>query len=58
MTLAKDALPPAQALALVMESALVASRLDPELIDPGRWRLAPGPKGLQIAKAEKYRRLA
>lgn len=58
VTLAKDALPPAQALALVMESALVASRLDPELIDPGRWRLAPGPKGLQIAKAEKYRRLA
>lgn len=58
VTLTKDDVPPAQALELVVESALVASRLDPELIDPTRWRLSPGPKGLQIAKAEKYRRVA
>lgn len=57
VALTKDAVAPAAAVALVLESALVASRLDPEGIDPGRWRLAPGPKGLQIAKAEKYRRV-
>jgi hypothetical protein len=57
MTQMKDAVEPKGALALVLESALVASRLDPELIDPGRWKLAPGRNGLQIAKAERFRRL-
>jgi hypothetical protein len=57
MTQMKDAVEPKAALALVLESALVASRLDPELIDPGRWKLAPGRNGLQIAKAERFRRL-
>jgi hypothetical protein len=57
MTQIKDAVAAGPALALVLESALVASRLDPELIDPGRWKLAPGRGGLQIAKAERLRRL-
>jgi hypothetical protein len=54
----REIIDPGAALALVMESALVASRLDPELVDPGRWKLAPGRAGLQIAKAEAFRRLA
>jgi len=56
--LTRDAVPPGAAVALLVESALTASRLDPELVDPGRWRLAPGRAGLQIAKAEKYRRMS
>jgi hypothetical protein len=58
VTQTKDTIPPRDAVALVMESALVGSRLDPELIDPGRWKLAPGRAGLQIAKAEAFRRVA
>ena len=57
ITMSKDLICPGVALGLVMESALVASRLDPELVDPGRWRLAPGRAGLQIAKAEAFRRM-
>ena len=57
ITLTKDVLEPGAAVALVLESALVGSRLDPERIDPGRWKLAPGRTGLQIAKAERYRRV-
>jgi hypothetical protein len=56
MSVTKEAMEPGPALALVVESALVASRLDPDLIDPGRWKLAPGRAGLQIAKAERFRR--
>ena len=57
ISVTKDAMAPGPALALVVESALVASRLDPDLIDPGRWKLAPGRAGLQIAKAERFRRV-
>jgi hypothetical protein len=58
ISLTKDVIEPGAAVALVMESALVASRLDPERIEPGRWKLAPGRAGLQIAKAERFRRVA
>ena len=57
ITMSKDLIDPGVALGLVMESALVASRLDPELVDPGRWKLAPGRAGLQIAKADAFRRI-
>jgi hypothetical protein len=49
---------PAVALTLIVESALIGSRLDPDLIEPGRWKLGPSRKGLQIAKAEQFRRVA
>jgi hypothetical protein len=58
ITLTKTVLDPGAAVALVLESALIGSRLDPERIDPGRWKLAPGRTGLQIAKAERFRRVA
>jgi len=44
---------PLTAANLVMEGAIIASKLDPELIDPGRWTLAPGPRGLQIVRDDR-----
>jgi len=48
-----DAVPPALAADLVMESAIIASKLDPDLVDPGRWTLGPGPRGLHIARDDR-----
>ena len=42
---------------LVMEGAIVGSKIDPELADAGRWTLAPGPRGLQIARDDRKRRV-
>ncbi|WP_394760608.1 hypothetical protein [Phenylobacterium sp.] len=53
-----DAVGPGLAADLVMEAALIASKLDPDLVDPGRWTLAPGPRGLQIARDDRRRRVA
>jgi hypothetical protein len=46
---------PKRSATLVMEAALVASKLDPDLVDPGRWSLAPGPRGLQIMRDDRKR---
>jgi hypothetical protein len=51
-----DAVPPKLAADLVMEAAMIASKLDPDLVDPGRWTLAPGPRGLQIARDDRRRK--
>jgi hypothetical protein len=48
-----DAVPPRVAADLVMEAAFIGSKLDPDLVDPGRWTLAPGPRGLQIARDDR-----
>jgi len=50
-----DAVPPRLAADLVMEAAMIASKLDPDLVDPGRWTLAPGPRGLQIRRDDRRR---
>lgn len=47
---------PKIAAGLVMEAAIIGSKVDPELADPGRWSLAPGPRGLQIARDDRKRR--
>jgi hypothetical protein len=46
---------PGLAAGLVMEGALIASKLDPDLVDPGRWTLGPSPRGLQIARDDRRR---
>ena len=43
---------------LVMEAAIIASKLDPDLSEPRRWLLAPGPRGLQVARDDRRRRVA
>lgn len=43
---------------LVMEAAIIASKLDPDVADRGRWTLGPGPRGLQIARDDRRRRVA
>ncbi|MFI4965115.1 MAG: hypothetical protein ACHP9T_07080 [Caulobacterales bacterium] len=48
--------PPGLAAGLVMEAAFIGSKLDPDLVDPGRWTLAPSPGGLQIARDDRRKR--
>jgi hypothetical protein len=47
--------PASVAAGLVMEAAIVASKLDPDLAERGRWLLAPGPRGLQISRDDRRR---
>ncbi len=56
ITMTTDAVPPLLAADLVMEAAIIGSKLDPDLVDPGRWNLAPGPRGLQIARDDRRRK--
>ncbi|HEX3888590.1 MAG TPA: hypothetical protein VHW05_13930 [Phenylobacterium sp.] len=58
MTQTAETVPPKLAAGLVMEGAIIASKLDPDLADPSRWTLAPGPRGLQIARDDRRRRVA
>ncbi|THD65023.1 hypothetical protein [Phenylobacterium sp.] len=51
-----DVVPPRIGADLVMEAATIASKLDPDLVEAGRWTLAPGPRGLQIARDDRRRR--
>ncbi|HEX3365582.1 hypothetical protein [Phenylobacterium sp.] len=55
MTQTAQIVPPKLAAGLVMEGAIIASKLDPDLVDRGRWTLAPGPRGLQIARDDRRR---
>lgn len=48
-----DVVPPAVAADIVMEAAFIGSKLDPDTVDQGRWTLAPGPRGLQIARDDR-----
>ncbi|THD70321.1 hypothetical protein [Phenylobacterium sp.] len=57
MALTAETVAPKLAAGLVMEAAFVAATLDPDLVDPGRWTLAPGPRGLQIARDDRRRRV-
>lgn len=56
ITQTAEAVEPRVAAGLVMEGAFIASKLDPDLVDRGRWTLAPGPRGLQIARDDRPRR--
>jgi hypothetical protein len=55
VTLTADRLDPRAGMGLVMESAIIASRLDPERIDPGHWELAPGRAGLEVSRDDSRR---
>jgi hypothetical protein len=55
ITHAAKVVPPPLAAGLVMEGAIIASKLDPDLVDRGRWILAPGPRGLQITRDDRRR---
>jgi hypothetical protein len=55
---AGQAVAPVTGAGLMMEAAMIASKLDPDLVEPGRWRLAPGPRGLQIARDDRLRKSA
>jgi hypothetical protein len=46
----KAALHPRISAALVMESAVITSKIDPETIDPGKWRIPTGEGGPTIAR--------
>ncbi|MFL5295612.1 MAG: hypothetical protein ACJ798_04440 [Phenylobacterium sp.] len=55
---ASTAMDPAVAAAMVMEAAIIASKLHPDLVEPGRWKVGPGPRGLQIIRDDRQRKIA
>ncbi len=55
---ASPAIDPLIAANLVMEAAIIASKLDPDLAEPGRWKIAPSQRGLQIARDDRLRKIA
>jgi hypothetical protein len=58
MSSAAPQLDPLVAAGLVMESAIIASKLDPDLAEAGRWKIAPSQRGLQIARDDRVRKIA
>ena len=54
-TMSAAKLSPQIGLTLVMEAAVITARTDPELIDPNRWALSPGPKGLRVSRGDQRR---
>ncbi|WP_372785382.1 hypothetical protein [Phenylobacterium sp.] len=58
ITQTAEIVPAGIAANLVMEGAFIGSKLDPDLGDPGRWTLAPSPRGLQIARDDRKRAAA
>ena len=50
-----DKLNPRIGVGLVMESAIIASRLDPEVADPGRWEVSPARGGLSVKRGSSRR---
>jgi hypothetical protein len=57
MTQTAKIVDPTVGASLVMEAAIIASKLDPDVADRGRWTLGPGPRGLQIARDDRRRRV-
>jgi hypothetical protein len=57
VSLTSDKLNPRIGMTLVMESAIIASRLDPDSIDPGRWEVAATRGGLSVTR-RGHQRLA
>lgn len=43
---------------VVMEAALIGSKLDPEAVEAGRWKIGPSPRGLQIVREDRMRKIA
>lgn len=46
------------AAGVVMEAAIIASKLDPDAVEPGRWKIAPSARGLQIARDDRLKKIA
>lgn len=57
MTQTAKIVDPTVGASLVMEAAIIASKLDPDVADRGRWTLGPAPRGLQIARDDRRRRV-
>jgi hypothetical protein len=58
MTSAAPQIDPLVSAGLVMEAAMIASKLDPDLAEAGRWKIAPSQRGLQIARDDRVRKIA
>jgi len=48
--LIKDALNPRIAFALAMESAVIASKINPEIIEPGKWKIEVSAGKLKVTR--------
>jgi hypothetical protein len=53
MRMTKGVLNPRISAALVMESAVITSKVDPESIDPGKWRIDPSDAAKPITRLRK-----
>jgi hypothetical protein len=53
IAMTKDVLNPGIGAALVMESAVITSKIDPELIEPGKWRIDTGESATPITRLRK-----
>ena len=53
INMTKDTLKPRIGATLVMESAVITSKVDPETIDPGKWRISTGEAEDPITRLHK-----
>ena len=58
LTMASATIDPLVCAGLMMEAAIIASKLDPDLVEPGRWKVAPSERGLQIARDDRIKKIA
>jgi hypothetical protein len=53
IAMTKDVLSPRIGAALVMESAIITSKIDPENIEPGKWRISTGEAAAPVTRLRK-----
>jgi hypothetical protein len=58
LSMAAATIDPLVCAGLMMEAAIIASKLDPDLVEPGRWKVAPSNRGLQIARDDRIKKIA
>ncbi len=58
LTMSSATIDPLVGAGLMMEGAIIASKLDPDLVDPGRWKVGPSARGLQIVRDDRMRKIA
>jgi hypothetical protein len=58
LTMSANSIDPQVGAGLLMEAAIIASKLDPDLVEKGRWKIAPSARGLQICRDDRLKKIA
>jgi hypothetical protein len=53
MRMSKSSLHPRISAAIIMESAIITSKIDPETLEPGKWRIPTGEAAEPISRLRK-----